>query len=137
MTKSKAITIYFLSLADFQSAYIASRDSVTRDLGIRLLGIQSPCPNIKVRRFSNGLSIQLVSFWSLYYKTLQIHEVWQMDKFLGKLVFYIVSRKSTSFGKHTCLLRNLYIMNPLYIYYSDPWTASIFITAWIDQFLND
>jgi hypothetical protein len=48
----------------------------------------------------------------LYYKTLRIRNVPQMEIFRSKLVSFIANHKYTSLEKHASLLRNPYIANP-------------------------
>ncbi len=47
----------------------------------------------------------------LYYKTLRICNVRQMDKFFNKLGPYIVGHLQTNFNGHTILLQNPYLTN--------------------------
>ncbi len=46
-----------------------------------------------------------------YYKTLKIDNEQKMDRFLGKLVFLLLSVTFTGLDKHTSLLHNPYITN--------------------------
>jgi hypothetical protein len=62
-------------------------------------------------RFCNigpGL-VRVILTKGLYYKTLRIHKLWQMARFISTLGSYIVDHKHTNFDKLTSLQRNLYI----------------------------
>ncbi len=54
------------------------------------------------------------------YKTLQIRNLRQIDRFFNKLVPYIVDHKYANFDKRTSLLRYLYITNPYCFYSTGP-----------------
>ncbi len=49
--------------------------------------------------------------WGLYYKTLWIRNVQQMDKFRKKLMPFIINHKDNNVDEHTSFLRKLYITN--------------------------
>ncbi len=49
--------------------------------------------------------------WALFYKTLRIRNVRQMDRFYNKLVLFTVNHKHNNFDIHTSLLQNPYFTN--------------------------
>jgi hypothetical protein len=54
----------------------------------------------------SSLLMELVTR-GLYYKTLRVCNVRQMDTFCNKLVLYIVNHKHINFDKHSNLLQKL------------------------------
>ena len=48
---------------------------------------------------------------SLYYKTLQIRNLWVIERFRSKLVSSDQGKHTSSKNKHTSLLQNQYITN--------------------------